>query len=364
MTNPRAARAARRRRIRHLVIGGILFALLAGLALNLRLMLDPQEIRRRATDALAELFVGPVSLERAEVRLPNTVILHGVEVRRARDDPEPALVVSRVHVRFSVISLLIGRSLPRRITFDGPSLDMERRADGTLDLTDLLRPREPEETVETLPRILLRDGQLRLRDDRVLGPDRVLEVTSVWLQGDPDGAFEGGGTVEGLGRLAFRADWRGSAWARLDGVRLEAPLERYLASRHVAPSGRPRRGGAGRARAPRRGRVGAPAPGRDRRRLAPPGGPRSPRGRRPADRERPGLGPPARRRARAGGPHRGGPRRASHRPRDHPRISPTSRRSTSPSGPGTSSSGGRSGRSSPPRSCACSTPTAPGFVAT
>jgi hypothetical protein len=235
MTNPRAARAARRRRIRHLVIGGILFALLAGLALNLRLMLDPQEIRRRATDALAELFVGPVSLERAEVRLPNTVILHGVEVRRARDDPEPALVVSRVHVRFSVISLLIGRSLPRRITFDGPSLDMERRADGTLDLTDLLRPREPEETVETLPRILLRDGQLRLRDDRVLGPDRVLEVTSVWLQGDPDGAFEGGGTVEGLGRLAFRADWRGSAWARLDGVRLEAPLERYLASRHVAP---------------------------------------------------------------------------------------------------------------------------------
>jgi AsmA-like protein len=225
-------RATRRRRRRHLIVGSILIVVLAGVGLNIGLLLDPDEVRRRARDAMTALFTEPVSIESAEFRFPNVVILEGVRI--AHPDPSgagrTAIEIPRVRVTFSVAGVLLGRATPRSLTLEGPSLRVERRADGTLDVASLIRPADRDSSGLDVPRILVRGGRILLRDAVLLRERESIEIDDVHLAVDKDGAVEGRAIVRGFGQLDFTARRdEGSLRVRLAGLRLEAPFARRFA---------------------------------------------------------------------------------------------------------------------------------------
>ncbi len=134
MTSPRWRRARK--------IG--LVALIAPTLWTLIVLAAPTEwVRRRIVAQLEARSGRRVELDSVSIGLLGGIHLTGLRIGSATDLKDPWLKSGSIRLDFGVMRLLSGEWRPNRIEVDGMDLRVLRRADGKLELADLLRPKGP-----------------------------------------------------------------------------------------------------------------------------------------------------------------------------------------------------------------------------
>lgn len=128
-----------------------------------------EQIRTQGSAALGRA----VTLESLEFN-PWTLSadLHGLTIAGASDGPGPLLTLSEAHVNLSASSLWQRAVVIEALSLKGVVLDLGRRRDGTLELDDIMRaleqrPGDGGPTRFALANLSLRDGRIRVRDERL-----------------------------------------------------------------------------------------------------------------------------------------------------------------------------------------------------
>ena len=152
MTSPRWRRARK--------IG--LVALIAPILWALIVLAAPMDWARRRIVAHLEARSGRrVELEAVSLGLLGGVHLTGLRIGSAADLSDPWLKSGDIRLDFGISRMITGEWRPNRIEVDGLDLRVLRRADGKLELADLLRPIGPRIGRDGLP--APEDAQMALR---------------------------------------------------------------------------------------------------------------------------------------------------------------------------------------------------------
>jgi translocation and assembly module TamB len=169
MTSPQEVSKPRRPWARRLT-----FAVLVGLAIVLALFLalpwlveTPWAQRRLASAASRVLAPSAVRFDHLSVSWAHPTEIEGLVLRDAEGDD---IVISpRAHLSWSLRETLLSRPNPLTLTLERANLDIERSADGKIDLLETLRPILQDEPDLTLL-IRVVDGKLRFRSEGLEEP--------------------------------------------------------------------------------------------------------------------------------------------------------------------------------------------------
>ena len=116
-------------------------ALLPPLLWLLFVMVAPTGWARRQIVARLESRSGRrVSLDRVSVGLMGGIRLTNLQIGSPQGTADPWLKAADIRLDFGLIRMLLGHYRPSRVEADGIELRVLRRADGTLELADLIRP--------------------------------------------------------------------------------------------------------------------------------------------------------------------------------------------------------------------------------
>ncbi len=110
-------------------------------------MIAPTDWARRQVVAAMEARSGrTVGLARLSVRLLGGIQLTSLEIGSPQSTDDPWLTTASVRFDLSLRQLLTGNVRPKTLTVEGASLRVLRRADGSLELADLIAapPRPPQ----------------------------------------------------------------------------------------------------------------------------------------------------------------------------------------------------------------------------
>lgn len=119
-------------------------ALLPLLLWLLVVMLAPTGWARRLIVAQLESRSGRrVALERLSVGLMGGIRLTNLEIGSPKGTTDPWLKAAEIRLDFGLCQMLGGHCRPSRVDVDGVELRVLRRADGTIELADLIRPLPP-----------------------------------------------------------------------------------------------------------------------------------------------------------------------------------------------------------------------------
>lgn len=233
------------RRFRRLMLIPPGIALLPVVAWFLICSLAPTEWARVHLASVLERASGrSVGLESLSICLGGGVDLVNLKIGAPGGLADPWLEASKVHLNLSLSKLLFGKLDATDLDIDRPRLRVLRRADGTLELADLVRPSrsaspsaEPEGREPSNLQFRLHDAEVQLVDEPT--------NSRVTLQNvDGEGLWEGGrsinatvtGSVNGgpfqltgaLDRLPGRPSFEGQF--RADAVQLDDGMAvlRYL----------------------------------------------------------------------------------------------------------------------------------------
>ena len=158
MTSTGRGRAGRRWRLPLLVCLSIAAALIAALPWMLRLA-----DRTRRLAAAANAILAPSSVEYGSIRLSwfQPTLIENVVLRDAQGDP--VLTAPRAVFQWNLWQILVARPSHVTLTIERGDLDIERFADGTVDLLETLKPVIAE---HPRTRLVIRvvHGRLRFRD--------------------------------------------------------------------------------------------------------------------------------------------------------------------------------------------------------
>lgn len=172
---------------------------------------NPQAIRELVIGQLEERFIGAsVRLESARLQL-----LGGIRVNELRlfhrdgQDQTALLYVPSAVIYHDKEKLLDGKLGIRKIDLYQPRIHIIRRADGRWNLTGVLGPVNPEETIPTL---VIHKGTLLIEDRQAAPGTMPLEIRNVGLTvvNDPLPTLEihARGTSDLLGPLRANAVWQ------------------------------------------------------------------------------------------------------------------------------------------------------------
>lgn len=208
----------RRRLRRRLTVAAVVLA--AALAALPRVLSMP--FARRALLLQVNYAIRPNRVELAALRLSwfGPIRASGLVLRDRTG--KPVVAAERATIDHGLVPLLLTRPRALGVTLDGAALDLERRADGSIDLADALAPPrgKPEESKKPGPGFTLRitRGTLRLRSPELIEPltaDRMALTLSVppaatgpttWTLGLAKQAEDGPATLALTGRLDPRGD--------------------------------------------------------------------------------------------------------------------------------------------------------------
>ncbi len=127
------------------------------------------QIRQQGSAALGRT----VTLESLQLNPWNlTASLKGLAIAGASDAPGPLLTLAEATINLSSSSLWQRAVVVEALSLNGVVLDLGRRRDGTLELDDVMqtlaqRPDDGGQARFALANLSLRDGRIRVRDDRL-----------------------------------------------------------------------------------------------------------------------------------------------------------------------------------------------------
>jgi len=167
------SRAKRRRRRKRWIIAGVVVLLLGGLVAAAAIIaprLGVRLVRSRVIPALEKRFGRKIQVARIRGGL-NRMVLEDVKVRGPLDCPGKALMhAERITVTYAFWPLLRGKLALRSLTVERPRFCLRRLADGTDNVTDLLRKLARRRLTRRirlkLTQVELKRGALVAWDDR------------------------------------------------------------------------------------------------------------------------------------------------------------------------------------------------------
>ncbi len=146
----------------------VVLGALAAAAALLAPRLAPWIVRHRVVPALERRFDRQISIGSVQGGM-HRMVLRNVRVAGPNDCPDqPLLQADRVEVGYDFWPLLSGKLALRKVVVHRPRICVQRLADGSDNLSDLLarlrRQRQPRRMSVKLSAISLRHGSLRVRD--------------------------------------------------------------------------------------------------------------------------------------------------------------------------------------------------------
>jgi AsmA protein len=191
--------------------------------------------RQRVIGRVSALTGRPVQLAALRVGALGGITLRGLEIGAPGSAGDPWLKVNEARIDLSLLQLASGSMGPSRIQVDGVSLRVRRRADGTLELADLI-PAPPgdgsshssghDDTCVSVPEIQIRDAMIQVVDE----PTRT-SLEFVKVQGR-------GAKEERRVRIdELRGEFNGGPFelaAQLDGSTSSPSFEGHFRTRDVA----------------------------------------------------------------------------------------------------------------------------------
>lgn len=192
---------------------------------------DPEVVRRLILEQLRDRFEGvEVRLESARLRLLGGISFEDLALTR-RDDATatPFLTVPSGRIYHDKERLAAGELVVRKVEYDQPVFRLQRRADGTWNVADVLKPIDP---AEPTPSLVVREGTILLIDETVSPtPLETLTGVSLTMVNDPVSqvTFHFHGQGELLGTLTVdgqlnRTDGAGLATVELPEIVVGTPL--------------------------------------------------------------------------------------------------------------------------------------------
>jgi hypothetical protein len=153
-------------RLRCWVIRGLILTALAGVAAGGYVAHDwvsPDRVRSALIAALQDQFPdADVHVESARLRLFGGISVTDLRLTR-RGDPHPFFEAPSAIIYHDKEQLSRGRLIVRKVELDGPTIRLDRRPDGTWNVSDATRPGPPDRPVPTFvvrnATVLLTDGQ-------------------------------------------------------------------------------------------------------------------------------------------------------------------------------------------------------------
>ncbi len=144
----------------------VMFLLLGGAVTGLPWIVELPAVHRRLA-AYANFVLAPGSVEFSPIRLSwcQPTEVPDVTLRDAEGDA--VLIAPKLTFEWGLWQMLVTRPGAARVDLTGAKLDIERRADGTINLQETLKPLLPEHPKHQIL-IHLEKSQVRLRD-RLLG---------------------------------------------------------------------------------------------------------------------------------------------------------------------------------------------------
>jgi hypothetical protein len=167
-------------------LGSLVLLIVVAAALYTRTQDFEARVRQQSVDAVNRSIRGAISVERFEGSIWRRITLYNVALRH--QDAE-ILLVPRVDISFSLLSLIFGQLKIGRIELERPRAAFTQDREGRWNVVEALTPREPdlEETSEFavfVRSLRLSDGDLTLR---LAGAgDKVYRLTHLNLDGRID----------------------------------------------------------------------------------------------------------------------------------------------------------------------------------
>jgi hypothetical protein len=195
---------------------------------------------RRVVAELESIVKGEVGLEGAEIELSRGATLQGIRVRPA-PGAEPVLAVRRLVCRLDPVRLLVGRVVATTLEIEEPRARLEIRADGSTNLTDLLKPQPSTGPVSPdmlSGGVVVRNATVSLVAPGLYGDGKAREFGGLWLTLRPAPGLERW-SLEGWLRAGPFAGTRISGYVDASGeapdydIRLEVPPLR-IGAEHLA----------------------------------------------------------------------------------------------------------------------------------
>ncbi len=154
---------------------------LTGVAVNVYLALRPAALEEHLREALGKYFAVPVEFSHLRVAWRLGVEIEGLRFLTPDGSRQNLIQVRKLRILPDPLQLLRGRFVARELILEEPVLYLERRADGSWNLEDLLPQDRPGSTSELeLPRLSVVAGRLVYTDPFTFTEPLLEEVEDIY----------------------------------------------------------------------------------------------------------------------------------------------------------------------------------------
>src|SRR5262245_17504989 len=190
--------------IRGLILAGV--AALAALAWLANSWISPERVREKVITTLTEQFEGvDVHVGSARMRILGGIAVTDLRLTRQGDPPDqPFLIVPNAILYHDKEQLNHGRLVVRKVEMDGPTLLIERSADGKWNVAEVLKPGPADKPI---PTFVVKSGTVTVidRTPGALPPATFTDVQGTLLNDPlPMLTLQGSGTAKGFGPVDLR----------------------------------------------------------------------------------------------------------------------------------------------------------------
>ena len=190
--------------IRGLILAGV--AALAALAWIANSWISPERVREKVILTLADQFEGvTVHVGTARMRILGGIAVTDLRLTRTGDPPDrPFLVVPSAILYHDKEQLNHGKLIIRKVEMDGPVFRVERAADGTWNVAEVVKPGTADKPV---PTFVIKNGTVEVTDR---APGALPAVTLSEVQGTllndplPTLTVQASATAKGYGPVSVR----------------------------------------------------------------------------------------------------------------------------------------------------------------
>jgi hypothetical protein len=217
--------------IRGLILAGV--AALAALAWVANSWISPDRVREKVIATLSEQFDGvEVHVGSARMRILGGIAVTDLRLTRTGDPPDrPFIVIPSAILYHDKEQLNHGRLVIRKVEMDGPTFRVERAADGSWNVADVIKPGTADKPV---PTFVIKNGTAEVidRTPGALAPVTLTDIQCTLLNDPlPTLTAQASAMAKGYGPVSVRG--------RLNRINKNLSLSVELSEVSVAEAGVP-----------------------------------------------------------------------------------------------------------------------------